>query len=336
MKSPEATLFLAAAAAPAGGPGPGRAACGLPGCPVLIGAPLDRTTTYRSGTAEGPRAVREASRSLESYSLALDRDLEDAGLYDAGDIEFRPGAPLEEDLAGIEQAVAELAGRGLVPVVIGGEHLVTLPVYRALAARGGGAEWPVVLHYDAHADLRREYEGAHLSHATVLRRVAELAGGRRLWQFGLRSGEREEMAWGRANVNRPAGTLLEATREALTAAAGHRLYLTVDIDVLDPAQAPGTGNPEPGGPAADELFEVVRVIGQAARAGAAGGGIDLVGADLVEVSPGLDPSGRTQVVAAKILRELIISGFAPGAGPGGASPREEAEADDGQQEEEQD
>jgi len=295
--------------------------------PVILGVPLDRTTSYRSGTADGPRAVRRASWSLETYSPVLDRDLEDTVLYDAGDVELRSDASIEDDLGVIERAVTALRASGLVPVIIGGEHLVSLPIYRAVAGLGAGrgdrscgaggpagdraGVPPAVFHYDAHADLRQDFEGAELSHATVFRRVAELAGSRNLWQFGIRSGERVEMAWGRANVNRPPGTLLEATRLALGAVAGRAIYLSIDIDVLDPAQAPGTGNPEPDGPTAGELFEVVRTIGRAAEQGTAGGGIDLVGVDLVEVSPGLDPSGRTQIVAAKLLRELILSGFPP-------------------------
>jgi len=166
---------------------------------------------------------------------------------------------------------------------------------------------PAFLHFDAHADLREEHGGLVFSHATVVRHVARAAGPRNVYQFGIRSGEREEMLWGQANVNRIPGTLVGATREALRAVAGRQVYCSVDIDIFDPAHAPGTGNPEPGGPPAAEVFEAVVAVGVAAALGAAAGGIDLVGFDLVEVSPPLDPSGRTNVLAAKLLREFLIA-----------------------------
>ena len=255
--------------------------------------------------------MREASWSLETFSPALWADLSDQKVYDLGDLVFQEGKSLEDDLDLIERTVAETVRKGLLPVLIGGEHLITLPAYRAASRLAGGrgpvGGFPALLHYDAHADLRDDHDGRALTHATVVRRIADLAGGRSVYQFGVRSGEREEMAWGRENVNRPKGTLTGATRRALRALAGCEVYLTVDLDVLDPAQAPGTGCPEPGGPTVEELLAALRAVGRAAAAGAERGGIDLVGVDLVEVSPDLDPSGRTQVVAAKIIRELLIA-----------------------------
>lgn len=268
--------------------------------PAVIGAPLDRTTSYRSGTAEGPAALREASWSIETYSPVLDADLADIPVVDYGNVFLDPAASLEGSLEAIERAVAQVVAEGYLPVMVGGEHLVTLAAYRAAA---GDGELPVLLHYDAHADLRDDYDLARLSHATVARRIAELVGGKNVYQFGIRSGDRQEMEWGRRNVNRPPGTLLGATRQALREVAGRRVYLTVDLDVLSPAEAPGTGSPEPGGPGLDELLQAVRAIGAAAHTGS----IRLAGADLVELSPRLDPTGRTPVVAAKLLRELFIA-----------------------------
>ncbi len=299
----------------AGGPRPTPAGRpGGPGPAAILGVPLDRTTSYRSGTAAGPTEIRAASWSLETYSPALGADLTAQVVYDFGDVTLDRGRPLEADLEAIERATAELRGRGFTPVIVGGEHLLTLATYRGVvrwAGRGDSSgppgDPPVFLHFDAHADLRDAYEGLTLSHATVVRRVSELAGPRNVYQFGIRSGEREEMAWGQANVNRVGGNLVEATRQALRLVAGRRVYCSVDIDLFDPAHAPGTGNPEPGGPAAADVFEAVLAVGVAASLGATGGGIDLVAFDLVEVSPPLDPTGRTVVLAAKLLRELLIA-----------------------------
>ncbi len=289
---------------------------------ALIGAPLDRTTSYRSGTHAGPAEVRAASWSLETYSPTLGAELDSTPVYDFGDVALDPSRDIEADLEAIEKAVRDIAERGFVPLMIGGEHLATLPAFKAVwsvagggaSPRNGGSEPIVVLHYDAHADLRDEFEGLYLSHATVLRRVAEISGPRNLYQFGIRSGSREEMVWGDENVNRPPGPIGEATRKTLSEIAGRRVYLTVDIDLFDPAHAPGTGSPEPGGPSAVEAFSALVSVGLAASLGARGGGIDLVGADLVEVSPPLDPSGRTTVLAAKLLREFLIARDGGGSG----------------------
>lgn len=268
--------------------------------PALVGAPLDRTTSYRSGTAEGPAVLREASWSIESYSPAQDADLVDVPVVDYGNIVLDPVVGLEGNLENIERSVLQVVADGYLPVVVGGEHLVSLPAYRAVAQNG---VFPLLFHFDAHADLRDDYDLVRLSHATVARRIADLAGGSNVYQFGIRSGDHEEMAWARANVNRPPGTLLGATRQALREIAGRTVYLTVDVDVLNPAEAPGTGSPEAGGPDADEMMQALRAIGAAARAGSIG----LAGVDLVELSPRLDSTGRTPVLAAKLLRELFIA-----------------------------
>ncbi|MCL6581331.1 MAG: agmatinase [Firmicutes bacterium] len=302
------------------GEGGGASGGGVPGGgprpAAIIGVPLDRTTSFRSGTAAGPAAVREASWSLETYSPALDGELDGELLYDLGDVALDTTGPLAADLDAIREAVGRVRRAGLIPVLLGGEHLLTLPAYQGVLDGMSGADVPAVLHFDAHADLRDRYEGERLSHATVMRRVAEAAGPWNIYQFGVRSGDREEILWGRANVNRVPGTLPGAVREALRLLAGRRVWCSVDVDVLDPAHAPGTGNPEPGGPSAADLLDAVTAIGSAAALGPHRGGIDLVGFDLVEVSPPLDPSGRTAVVAAKIIRELLIAYALPVNGAG--------------------
>lgn len=273
---------------------------------VVLGAPMDHTTSFRPGTREGPRRVREVSEGLESYSPLGEAAIEESPVADAGDLVL-PWGDVRAALAVVEAAVAHLIGLGKRPVILGGEHLLTLGAVRAAAAR-----WPDlhVVQLDAHLDLRDAYLGQSLSHATVMRRVAEtLAGGHggdggyaRLVQLGVRSGVREEWALHRLTW-RPGGSLVEAARRVARELEGRPFYLSVDIDVADPAFAPGTGTPEPGGPTAAEVIEAVAWL---ARAGP-------VAADVVEVCPAKDPSDITALLAAKLVREILVAG-AGGAG----------------------
>lgn len=263
---------------------------------VLVGLPMDATVTFRPGARFGPAAIREASVGLEEYSPVLDAQLMPGEVCDLGDVVL-PFA----DVAGALERIRAVA-RGVCAdrkflVGLGGEHLATLPLVQAAAAALPGLE---VIHLDAHADLRAEYLGDRLSHATVMRRVAEEVGAERLWQFGIRSGTREEFAFARHLS--PDLTALPAVLERL----GDRpLYLTVDIDVVDPAFAPGTGTPEPGGPSAADVLEAVRAVARRR----------LVAMDVMEVAPALDPSGRTAALAAKLVREAILARRATGEVP---------------------
>ncbi|MCL6596437.1 MAG: agmatinase [Firmicutes bacterium] len=257
---------------------------------------MDATVTFRPGARFGPAAIREASVGLEEYSPVLDAQLMPGEVCDLGDVVL-PFA----DVAGALERIRAVA-RGVCAdrkflVGLGGEHLATLPLVQAAAAALPGLE---VIHLDAHADLRAEYLGDRLSHATVMRRVAEEVGAERLWQFGIRSGTREEFAFARHLS--PDLTALPAVLERL----GDRpLYLTVDIDVVDPAFAPGTGTPEPGGPSAADVLEAVRAVARRR----------LVAMDVMEVAPALDPSGRTAALAAKLVREAILARRATGEVP---------------------
>lgn len=256
---------------------------------VLFGAPLDVTTCFRKGTARGPGRIRELSHVLEEYSPDLDADLRDLCLHDAGDLAL-PEDPAAA-VAFIEQWVASL-GRGQVPVMLGGEHLVTLGAVRALAARHPGL---AVLQLDAHADLRDGYQGQPLSHATVMRRVAEAIPPRSLHQLGVRSASREEMAYAAEHTHLWPGRLGPSLAAVLEAIGDRPVYLTVDIDVADPAFAPGTGTPEPGGASAAELLEAARALR----------GRRVVGLDVVEVAP--DPGDLAAVLAAKLVREALLA-----------------------------
>jgi len=259
---------------------------------VIIGAPMDQTTSFRPGTRHGPRQIRSVSEVLEEYSPRLDRDLADIRYTDLGDVAVVPGQ-VEESLDRIARSATRVLKDGKVLFLLGGEHLVSLPAVQSAAGLHPGL---AVIHFDAHADLREMYLGMRLSHATVMRRVAEIIGGDNVYQFGVRSGTREEFSYARSAVN--FHDLLKAEEVALAAEKlrGRPVYITLDIDVLDPAYAPGTGTPEPGGCSPLELFSALEALA----------GLKVVGFDLVEVCPPFDPSQRTAVLAAKLLREALL------------------------------
>ncbi len=259
---------------------------------TLLGVPYDRTASFRRGARFGPAAIRRASQSIESYSPLLDRDLEEVALLDVGDLPVEH-LPPEDMVEGVARAVGEAAG---LPVVLGGTHTVTVGAVRALAERHPDLR---VLLLDAHLDLREAYDGTRWSHACTTRRLAEVVGEERIALLGARAGTRDEFAAARR--------LLAAQRTLLvphtlwTRLEESPLYLSVDVDVLDPAAAPGTGNPEPGGPAAEDLLALLRTLAP----------LRIVGLDLVEVAPPYDPSARTCILAATLVREALLTWTAP-------------------------
>lgn len=257
---------------------------------ILYGAPMDYTVSQFPGARFGPRAVRQLSFGLETYSPVLGRSLEEVALGDVGDIRL-PFGNVTRALDRIGEAVAGFVSDGKMPFGIGGDHLVTYPAVKAVHSRYGDLR---ILHFDAHADLRDDYMGEPLSHATVMRRIYDLLGPERIFQVGIRSGIAEEFAV-------PGVKRLEASDDLSpfwAALSGHPVYLTFDIDFVDPAFAPGTGTPEPGGATAREALGIIREVGRR---------LHLVGADLVEVLPDRDPSGRTAALAAKLIRELLLA-----------------------------
>lgn len=256
---------------------------------ALLGVPFDGTASFHPGSREGPLALRAATHGLEDYSPALGRAVREGFLQDLGDLDLpfgNPGAVLRLT----EEAVREIVGRGQMPLLAGGEHLVTLGALRALRDRPDF----VVVQLDAHADLRDDYLGEELSHAAVMRHAQKLLGEDRVLQLGIRSGSRTEMRHARMLWPDLAPASLDA---ALRAIAGRPVYLTIDIDVADPAFAPGTGTPEPGGATSAEVLEAVRRLAQG----------PLVGADIVELLPSRDVAAITALLAAKCLREILIA-----------------------------
>lgn len=263
---------------------------------VLFGAPYDSTTSFRPGTRFGPAALRSESFGIETYSPYQNRDLEtDVRVHDAGDLELPFGAP-ERALAMVEAQAATVLDAGKVPFLLGGEHLVTLGAVRAAARKHPDLR---ILHFDAHADLREDYLGVTLSHACVLRRCHDLLGDGRIWQFGIRSGTRDEFAFMKAG-HVTAEPFADATLPAVLDAIGPDapVYLTIDLDVLDPAEFPGTGTPEAGG------FSFLRLLDDIRRICAR---LHVVALDNVELAPTLDPTGRSTALACKLLREELLA-----------------------------
>lgn len=258
---------------------------------VLFGVPFDGTTSYRPGTRFASAAIRNESYGIETYSPYLDKDLMDIKVFDAGDLEFGFGNT-EKVLTAVEGMTRMILDDNKKPVMIGGEHLVTLGCVRAVAKKYPGVH---IMHFDAHADLRYDYLGEKLSHACVMRRCHEIIGDDRIYQFGIRSGDREEFAWAKDHVFMQKFNLdrLDAVIEILR---DKPVYLTIDLDVLDPSIFPGTGTPEAGGVSFMELLNALNKVFK----------LDIVAADITELSPALDQSGTSTAVACKLLREILL------------------------------
>ena len=261
---------------------------------VLFGAPFDSTTSFRPGARFGPAAMRHESFGLETYSPYQNADLTDCAIFDSGDLELCFGNA-EAALTDIEARAETILADGKLPILLGGEHLVTLGSFRAVAKRYPDVH---IIHFDAHADLRSDYLGAELSHACVLRRCHELVGDGKIHQFCIRSGDRAEFRFAAEHTDLHPLTLegLEETVEALKK-ANTPVYFTIDLDCLDPAVFPGTGTPEAGGITFLQLLEAIRTVA----------GCHIVGADLNELAPMLDPTGVSTATACKVLRELLLA-----------------------------
>lgn len=260
---------------------------------VLIGAPMDYTVSFRPGSRFGPSAIRDVSEGLEEYSVYQDKDLLDIEFMDAGDL-ILPFGNVEKALDLIGQAITYLYQEGKTPLMLGGEHLVSLPAIRAAYAKYPDLR---VIHLDAHTDLRPDYLGEQLSHATVMRHVTEMLGDKRLIQLGIRSGTREDFEFGKAHNLLFRDQVVEPLKSLIPELRPYPIYFSLDIDVIDPAFVPGTGTPESGGCDAREIIEAVGLMRH----------LNVVGFDLVEVAPVYDPSGCSALLAAKLVREALLA-----------------------------
>ncbi|WP_226669185.1 agmatinase [Metabacillus litoralis] len=262
---------------------------------VIYGMPMDWTVSYRPGSRFGPSRIREVSIGLEEYSPYLDKELDEVKYFDAGDIPLPFGNP-QKSIELIEEYIDSLLRDDKYPLGMGGEHLVSWPVMKAMYKK-----YPdlAIIHMDAHTDLRDDYEGEPLSHSTPIKKIANLIGPTNVYSFGIRSGMKEEFKWAKeVGMHISKFEVLEPLKEILPKLAGRPVYVTIDIDVLDPAHAPGTGTVDAGGITSKELLASIHAI--------AASDVRVVGSDLVEVAPIYDPSEQTANTASKILREMIL------------------------------
>lgn len=261
---------------------------------VLFGAPFDSTTSFRPGARFGPAAMRHESFGLETYSPYQDADLTDYAVFDSGDLELCFGST-EAALSDIEERTETILADGKLPVLLGGEHLVTLGAFRAVLKRYPDVH---IIHFDAHADLRDDYLGAKLSHACVLRRCHDLIGDGRIHQFCIRSGERKEFQFAKEHTDMHPLTLDGLSDCVAVLKTSHTpVYFTIDLDCLDPSVFPGTGTPEAGGITFLQLLEAMQEVSRCR----------IVGADVNELAPMLDTTGVSTATSCKVLRELLIA-----------------------------
>ncbi|PKM63000.1 MAG: agmatinase [Firmicutes bacterium HGW-Firmicutes-21] len=258
---------------------------------IIFGAPFDSTTSFRPGTRFAPKAIRSESFGIETYSPYQDRDLNDIAVMDSGDIEL-PLGNTERVLEMIEERTSCILEDGKKPVMIGGEHLVTLGAVRSALRKYPDLH---ILHFDAHCDLRKDYLGERLSHATVIRRVWDILGDGRIYQLGIRSGERDEFEFGKKHTEMYKFNL-KSIDEVIEKLQRKHVYFTLDLDVLDTSVFPGTGTPEAGGISFSELLSAILKLKK----------LNIVGCDMNELCPVFDGSGVSTAVACKILRELLL------------------------------
>lgn len=259
---------------------------------VIFSSPMDSTTSFRPGTRFAGNAIRVDSFGVEWYSPYWDMNLKEHNTCDIGDLDL-PIGDVNKSLSIIEKTTSDIINDNKKVMMIGGEHLVTLGVIRALVDKYPDLH---IIHLDAHTDLRDEFFGMKLSHATVLRRCYDLLGNDKIYQFGIRSGDKHEFEWsvGKTHLRK---FDLEGLNEVIEKLKDKQVYITIDLDVLDPSVFPGTGTPEPGGITYKELLNAIKSFGKLNN---------IVGADIVELSPHYDNSGASTAVAAKTLREMIL------------------------------
>ena len=260
---------------------------------VIFGAPFDSTTSYRPGTRFGPSAIRHESFGLETYSPYQDKDLEDHAIMDSGDLELCFGSS-DQALKDIQGRAEQILQDGKIPLLLGGEHLVTLGSVRAAVQKYPDLH---IIHFDAHTDLREDYLGAKLSHACVIRRCHDILGDERIHQFCIRSGERAEWKFARAGHTDLHPFNLNGLEETVKALQSAPIYFTIDLDVLDPSCFPGTGTPEAGGVDFMQLLEAIRTVCSG----------NVVAADVNELCPILDQTGASTAIAGKVVRELMLA-----------------------------
>lgn len=253
---------------------------------IMLGMPFDGTVSYRSGSRFAPEMIRLASWGLETYSPYFDKDLENVNFHDVGDLDF-PLGNTHKSLELIRENVEQIYSEEKKVFGIGGEHLVTLPTIEAISTFYKNI---VVVHFDAHTDFRKEYLGEEMSHSAVMYHIGRIIGFENIKQIGIRSGTKEEF-----DLMKKYKTRLDFPGQ-LSKLKNKNVFVTVDLDVLDPSVMSGTGTPEAGGLNFNELLEWFKELK----------GLNIVGADVVELSPHYDTSGASTAVATKVIRELLM------------------------------
>ena len=258
---------------------------------VVFGAPFDSTTSFRPGTRFASAVMRNESFGIETFSPYQDKDLEDLNIFDGGDLELSFGDS-NSALSDIEAYVGKVLSDNKVPFMIGGEHSVTLGAVRAVAKKYPDLH---IVQFDAHTDLREDYLGQVYSHASVIRRCWDIVGDNKIFQFGIRSGEKIEFEWAKEHVHTTRFNF-DGLDEIIEKLKGNPVYFTLDLDVLDPSEFPGTGTPESGGVTFVELHNAIRKLSV----------LNIVGLDMNELSPIYDQSGQSTALACKLLREILL------------------------------
>ncbi len=259
---------------------------------VILGCPYDGSASFRPGARFGPSAIRRASWGIETFSPYFQRDLGQCSIHDMGDLEL-PFGEKKASLALIRKALGKILSGGKFPILLGGDHLITLPVIEEILSF-----YPQLhlIHIDAHTDLREDYLGESLSHSTVMRRVIERLGEGRLFQIGIRSGAEEEF-----KLAKKMKSIVSFDPVSLSSMIkrlrNQPVYITLDLDVIDPGLLPGVGTPEPGGLTFQEFISLLKKLQT----------LHLIGFDMVELTPDYDPTQISSVTASVILREMILA-----------------------------
>ncbi len=260
---------------------------------VIFGAPFDSTTSFRPGTRFAADYIRMDSFGLETYSPYLDKDLADYSLTDIGNLDL-PFGNAAKSLDMIEETAATILAADKIPFLIGGEHLVSLGTIRAAYKKHPNLK---LIHFDAHTDLRDHYMGEPLSHAAVIRRAWDFMGDGTIYQFCIRSGEKAEFEWAKTHTHLEKFTYDTLKSVVDSLGTEDPIYVTIDLDVFDPAIFSGTGTPEPGGIFFKDMIDILKTLSP----------LNIIGADVVELSPHYDQTGVSTATACKVIRELMLT-----------------------------
>ena len=259
----------------------------------IVGIPFDATSSFKPGARFAPDAIRKASQGIESYSPYLNADLADSEIYDYGNIEIPFSSP-EKTIEDIYQFYKRLIAKGKKICTLGGEHSITFPIVKAMVEKYPDLKF---IHIDAHADMRQDYGGNIYSHASVIRRILEIIDNNNYYGYGIRSGLKECFQTLKKLKNfYPFNGFSKLEELKSTIGDSIPIYITLDMDILDPSCFPGTGAPEPAGITTKELLQSILKLN----------GLNIVGFDIVELCPPSDPSGISETTAAFFTRELLL------------------------------